>query len=44
MANKPHEFPKFTPIDDLTMKNMLDKMTKYLKFARIFIMRSDSEI
>ncbi|MCL2155832.1 MAG: hypothetical protein FWH53_09235 [Leptospirales bacterium] len=30
MANKPYEFPKFTPIDDLTMRNMLDKMTKYL--------------
>jgi len=37
MANKPHEFPKFTSLDQATIQRLMSKIPQYLQNDNVSI-------
>jgi hypothetical protein len=45
MANKPEEFPIFTPLDSAAMQRVMDKIPQYLQnIAAVLEIKSPNEI
>ena len=44
MANKPEDFPEFTPLDSVVVKEWMDKFKQYLHNAAAVLGKDPSEI